>query len=150
MVILITLLLMPGIAGAGYIDNDDGTVVDKVTNLMWQKCPYGNINNPGCTGLATVLRWSEAIDYCGTLSLGGFDDWRLPNIKELQSISVMTTYNAAIDQGIFPNTFNGGFWSSTTYAQLPQDAWIVTFDYGYTAHHLKTVLTNYVRCVRGE
>lgn len=43
---------------------------------MWQQIPSSN-----------KYSWQEAVDYCNTLKLGGFDDWRAPSVKELFSIS---------------------------------------------------------------
>ncbi len=100
-----------------FVDNGDGTISDLSTGLMWQKSDDGNTSD-----------WEEALDYSENLSLAGYDDWRLPNIKELQSIvdyskSMQTTGTAAIDD-LFslseirdPNgEVNYGFyWSSTTH-----------------------------------
>ncbi|MGR5236382.1 copper chaperone PCu(A)C [Vibrio alfacsensis] len=55
-----------------YVDNGDGTVTEKVTNRMWQqKIDYNRRN------------WFDSIEYCENLNYAGYDDWRLPNIKEL-------------------------------------------------------------------
>jgi len=100
-----------------FVDNGDGTISDLSTGLMWQMDDDGNTRD-----------WEAALDYSETLSLAGYDDWRLPNIKELQSIadyskSMQTTGTAAIDD-LFnlseirdPNgQLNYGFyWSSTTH-----------------------------------
>lgn len=59
-----------------YKDNGDGTITDLVTGLIWQKVPP-----------KMDLTWEEAKKYCDTLTLGGYDDWRLPSAKELFSIS---------------------------------------------------------------
>lgn len=139
---------------AGFNDNADGTVTDSATNLMWQKCSYGQANDALCSGAAVVLPWdsgaTSAISYCEQLALGGYEDWRLPNIKELISIEDMTAFNPTIDTAFFPNTNSTGFyWTSTTYALVPSDAWVVAFGNGQTYYDLKTH-TDYVRCVRGE
>ena len=59
-----------------YTDNGDGTVTDEVTGLTWQQTPAN-----------TGLSWQEAVDCCESLELGGYDDWRIPTLKELFSIS---------------------------------------------------------------
>jgi len=56
-------------------DNGDGTITDKATDLMWAKDDGG-----------IRLDWAEAKDYANKSTLGGYDDWRLPDVKELQSI----------------------------------------------------------------
>jgi Protein of unknown function (DUF1566)/Putative metal-binding motif len=68
----------------GYTDNGDGTVTDNVTNLMWQKSPDTDGN--GDIDAADKLSFDEAVAGAGTFDLGGYDDWRLPTIKELYSL----------------------------------------------------------------
>ena len=58
-----------------FVDNGDGTITDLATGLMWQKADSG-----------MTLNWEEALEYSEELELGGHDDWRLPNVKELQGI----------------------------------------------------------------
>ena len=54
-----------------YVDNGDGTITDLNTGLMWQQTP------------GDKLTWNEAVTGADTFSLAGYDDWRLPTIKEL-------------------------------------------------------------------
>ncbi|HBM17488.1 MAG TPA: hypothetical protein DD381_14260 [Lentisphaeria bacterium] len=58
-----------------FTDNHNGTVTDNRTGLMWVKD----------IGL-TYLPWKEALLYCNKLNYAGKKDWRLPNLKELESI----------------------------------------------------------------
>lgn len=100
-----------------FIDNGDGTITDLATGLMWQAKDDG-----------TTRDWEEALSYAENLNLSGYDDWRLPNVKELQSIvdytrSVQTTGTAAIDPLFTLTEFKdtngddnyGFYWSSTTH-----------------------------------
>ena len=64
---------------AHFTDNGDGTVTDNLTSLTWQKVLVQD-----------TITWEQALNYADTLSLAGHTDWRLPNIKELQSISDLT------------------------------------------------------------
>ncbi|MFC1507351.1 DUF1566 domain-containing protein [Thermoproteota archaeon] len=57
-----------------YQDNGDGTVTDLNTGLMWQQDPGGK------------MTWEEAVSGADTFTLAGYDDWRLPTIKELYSL----------------------------------------------------------------
>jgi hypothetical protein len=57
-----------------YRDNGDGTITDLVTGLMWQKDPGPKNTFP------------EAVAGASTCRVGGYDDWRLPSIKELYSL----------------------------------------------------------------
>lgn len=84
-----------------YVDHDDGTVTDKETGLMWTRCALGLDYeaqsggggmdcNSGNGGSATDQSdWEDAISAVNTQNtdeLYGYDDWRLPNIKELASL----------------------------------------------------------------
>jgi hypothetical protein len=100
-----------------FVDNGDGTISDLATGLMWQMSDDGETRD-----------WEEALDYAENLELAGYDDWRLTNIKELQSIvdyskSLDTTNSPAIDS-LFVlseikdpegNMNYGYYWSSTTH-----------------------------------
>ena len=62
-----------------FIDNENGTITDIKTNLMWAKTnSYSDLGN--CLG------WDESRKYVSRLSTGGYSDWRMPTVKELRSI----------------------------------------------------------------
>ena len=108
-----------------FTDNRDGTVTDTCTGLMWQK-DAGNDGNG--------LDWCSALAYCEGLELGGHDDWRLPNIRELQSLIDYGRKWGAVDPvfSVDPiGQWPGGYWASTSFEDLPQNAWHVSF-YGGT------------------
>jgi hypothetical protein len=121
---------------APFTYNGNGTVTDSKTGLMWQQ------GEPG------YMAWDSALSYCEGLSLGGHSGWRLPNIKELESLTDDTRWNPAIDTAFFPNAYASGYWSSTTCANYPGSAWGVGFFYGFVGYDLKSDYY-YVRCVRG-
>ncbi|MFR9523766.1 MAG: DUF1566 domain-containing protein [Rikenellaceae bacterium] len=58
-----------------FVDNGDGTISDTATGLMWAKEDNGK-----------GVEWVEALPYAEAATLAGYTDWRLPNVKELQSI----------------------------------------------------------------
>jgi len=104
-------------------DNQDGTILDKATRLMWMAEDSGN-----------GMNWKEALSYAENAEFAGYTDWRLPNVKELQSIidynrSPGTTNSAAIDPLFFCSeiTNEAGqidypfYWSSTTHAKSSSD-----------------------------
>jgi hypothetical protein len=76
-----------------------------------------------------------------------WSDWRLPEIKELETIVDYSIYNPSINTTYFTNTANVRYWSSTTYATSTSGAWIVNFSDGNSNHDTKTN-SRYVRCVR--
>ena len=57
-----------------YKDNGDGTISDMVTGLMWTKDPGAKVT------------WAQAVENASDHRAGGYDDWRLPTIKELYSL----------------------------------------------------------------
>jgi hypothetical protein len=103
-----------------FVDNGDSTIIDRATGLMWQQFDS-----------ATGMNWSDALAYCENLNAAGYDDWRLPNVKELPSIvdysrSPDTTNSAAIDPLFSTTTITNeagqidypAYWSSTTHANF--------------------------------
>ncbi len=69
---------------ASYQDNTDGTLTDLVTGLMWSASP--DLNGDGMINIDDKLTTSEALAYSEDFDLAGYDDWRLPTIKELYSL----------------------------------------------------------------
>jgi len=140
-----------------FTDNGDGTVTDNLTGLIWLK-------NANCFGTRT---WTQALSDCNGLespSCGLSDnstagDWRLPNVKELQSLIDFEYYGPAL-----PNTAGTGkwtegdsftgvqsseyYWSSTTLADYPAIAWYVFMSHGAVVYISKTN-SRYVWPVRG-
>jgi hypothetical protein len=118
-----------------FTDNGDGTVTDNLTGLMWAK--NANLGNG-------YKNWSEAISYANSLSLGSecgtpHTDWRLPNIKELQSLIDFGNYGPALPTGHpFTNVQTDVYWSSTTYVAYGTGVWRVALSTGKVESGLKT------------
>jgi hypothetical protein len=91
-------------------------------------------------------KWEDAIDYCENLTLGGFDDWRLPNINELRSIVDYERSDPAIDRA-FRNTKSDWYWTSTKYNRGSLYSWELNFSYGYDSYSSQSY-SRYVRCLR--
>ena len=136
-----------------FVDNNDGTVTDRATGLMWQKCTMGGQWNDvtgGCDGKPEAYIWENALLECEDLDFAGYDDWRLPDCQELHSIVNYYTRYPAINWRYFLNTVSGCYWSSTTTVNYPISfAWRVDFGLGDVVNGGKTS-HSYVRCVRGE
>jgi len=129
-----------------FTDNSDGTVTDNLTGLIWLKqADYNSIASGGQTGTAN---WNTAVDFCKELKDGdcGLTDsssageWRLPNVKELQSL-----IHYEYDTPAVPNTAGTGqltpddpftevqsdyYWSSTTYSASTSSSWSVRMSDG--------------------
>ncbi len=134
-----------------FSDNGDGTITDDATGLVWQKCSIGQTNDEGCTGFPPRRTWDQALSDCNGSTLLGYT-WRLPNIKELNSISDTSLY-PSINDTYFPNTPPSMYWSSTTYADTAY-ALSVGFGFGGAMIYLDkdAELPNqyFVRCVMGQ
>lgn len=133
-----------------FINNDDETVSDIKTGLMWQQCVAGTSGMACSPGTGRTKTWDTALQYPETLnSSGGFSgytDWRLPNIKELESLIEVACYGPAANNIAFSAFGNRvWFWSSSpaTWAS----SWGILFDTGRTIRSSRSAL-GYVRLVR--
>lgn len=107
LLLLATLLLAPAawaLAPVGKFNVGGATVVDVQTGLEWQK----DVS-------ATKMTWAVASATCADLSLGGKDDWRLPEVQELLSLVdfTVTGLNPYIDATAFGGTPWGMYWTAT-------------------------------------
>ena len=144
-----------------FTDNVDGTVSDNLTGLMWLKnanCINTNYPEfdtheiPG-DGLVT---WQNALDFVEGINDGmypdcegnpPYNDWRLPNIKELQSLLDYGQYPALPTGHPFSNLQIAYYWSSTTCSNLIDNAFCLHFRHGDTNDILKST-PHYVWSVR--
>ena len=167
-------------AGAplAYTDNGDGTITDDNTGLIWEKKDHGggvhDVDKRFSWGANTepfAMDGTIVSEFLATLNtppcFAGSCDWRIPNIKELQTLVDYENLPASgpvIDAAFNANCVagctadgNGApvcscsasfvYWSSTTGRGVPMDAWIVDFDSGIVAFLLKN-LDGAVRAVR--
>jgi hypothetical protein len=121
---------------------EGNVVTDNISGLQWQDDGHAKWAE------RNAKNWKNAIAYCRDLSLDDKDDWRLPNINELDSIVDYTRADQSIDP-IFTNSSNHHYWSSTTYINQTNFAWYIDFVDGYKGDNYKTIQI-LVRCVRGE
>ena len=118
-----------------FTDNRDGTVRDNLTGLVWLK-------DAGCVGF---LRWNDALTAARSLAAGACaltdgsaaGDWRLPNLRELQSLLDFGRTSPALPAGHpFSNVQLTDYqqlayyWTSTTPPFVPVAAWNVGFGSG--------------------
>ncbi|MEI6124947.1 MAG: DUF1566 domain-containing protein [Pseudomonadota bacterium] len=141
-------------SGDRFIDNNDGTVTDTRTGLIWLK----NANPCG------TKNWADAGTYCGSLASGtaGLTEgstagqWRLPSLEELQEIGTDPPTTWATDSPPVTWTMPGApfigvqsnnYWSSTSYAPDPTLAWSVYMGKGSLRNASKSTI-NYAWPVR--
>ena len=133
-----------------FTDNGDGTVTDNMTGLVWTK----NANVLGET-----QTWYAAVDACNNLADDGTDpvdgslpgDWRLPNVRELQSLIDYGENNPVLPVGHpFLDVQALSYWTSTTYAASDYFSWGISLSNGYTAPaYYKNGTNGFIWCVRG-
>jgi arylsulfatase A-like enzyme len=157
-----------------YTDNQNGTVTDNSTGLMWQQVPP-----------EAFYTWEEAQAYAENLVLGGHDDWRLPTMKESISLAdfrgssrpqidrpyiddtvftihdplVVTTYipSSAENPNRPKRNIDGQYWSSNAYIGRTMNNNTSTFGFNFLDGRIKSYPnglsgragTCFVRCVRG-
>ena len=116
-----------------YLVNGDGTATDLVTGLMWKQCPEGLSGDDCSAGTPATLVWGGSMKAARDSTFAGYSDWRLPNMKEFQSIVAFDKYNPAINTEVFPNpgaVLN--FWTSTprTLTSPVNQSWRINFAIG--------------------
>lgn len=147
-------------------------VLDHVTELMWE-IKESDQSHPRFAG-HTYTWWSDQVAInggfleqyqgasCGTPDcttqgyvdwlngggLCGFNDWRLPTVRELSSIAVLSQVIPAVDPNFFPNTVQPRFFTQDTLARDPTRAWYVYFSDGSVSFTNKSDASQ-VRLVRG-
>lgn len=98
-------------------DNGDGTVTDADSRLMWMQCASGQQRQGRrCLGDAAAYGWAEAQRLATQVSRDGaafFNDWRLPALRELATITDRDCANPRTNLAVFPDTPAAPFWSST-------------------------------------
>lgn len=142
-----------------YVDNGDGTITDRRTELMWEKLSSdGTIHDRG-----TLYTWATAystkIAMLNAMPFAGHSDWRLPNRSELESLVSLGAANPAVDVA-FNTTCLASctvltcsctqpffYWSATSYQNSPSNAWYVSFYDGAVYVSLKSSFLD-VRAVR--
>ena len=146
-------------------DDANEIVTDQVTGLMWQDdADAASITKPWltqtnydkCTGQngqtqdaskCSDTSGDTAATYCANLTLGGYDDWRLPTDKELESIIDYGRANPAVNTTYFQNVGSENYWSSTVFPGYIYDTLFVNFYYGRLVNNSKDK-SYYIRCVR--
>ncbi len=153
-------------AAFSYFDNGDGTITDFNTGLMWEKKgDNGGLHDedlffPWSNAAAdTIWDWLDQVNAEGGTGLAGYDDWRIPNVKELMSLIDYNRTAPAVDPAFETDCIEGctvtecscvapaSYWSSTSLRSFPSHSWHVSFEFGYVEEIDRTT-EYFVRAVR--
>ncbi|NDY70643.1 hypothetical protein DO021_02150 [Desulfobacter hydrogenophilus] len=118
-------------------------VFDRETELQWMR-------NADVTGRAVT--WSQALEKIHQLNreqADGFRDWRLPNIRELESLVALSRHSPAICGTDCFDRVQDFYWSSTTSVYEPAYAWALYTRDGYIGVGHKADAIFFVWPVRG-
>ncbi len=115
---------------------DPDTVTDARTGLRWQRSPPATLH----------AKAEGAMAYCQGLTLGGVTNFRLPTVKELNTLIDETKVGPAIDKENFPGTASEWYWTASDYVGLPGYHWAVSFGDG--ASYINVSGKGIARCVK--
>lgn len=104
-------------------------ITDRLTGLTWQR-----VND------SVSRTWEQALAYSNGLVLCGHDDWRLPNVLELESLfnAEVVDSSAWLNAQGFIGLGSTYYWTSTSLALDPAQAWVVQLGTGYVWWQAKT------------
>lgn len=137
------------------VKTNDAGLRDMNWNYSWYSSDTAT--NAGNAGAADGADSCSDVNRCdtekyvadvNTANLCGHSDWRLPSIRELQTLAHLGTSSPAIESSYFPNTVAGLYWSASSHVLDPTKALYVAFNNGGVYAGLKTA-NYYVRLVRG-
>jgi hypothetical protein len=149
--ILVPLKVIDRVDGTVYMDNQDGTVTDTHTRLMWEQADDGYRRSV-----------YEAYEYCEELDLAGRTDWRIPSISELEEIANINVHKKEPFICQVFDTKTSAYWSQTqssfTLSMHPDRNFYHSVEFVYSSNrnglHGKSISVadeyslRYVRCVR--
>jgi hypothetical protein len=125
-----------------YVAKND-MVYDRLTGLGWAKMD---------TPSSGPLNWADALDFIHNMNAAsgnGHTDWRLPNVRELESLIDLKRHTPALSDGHPFGQIPQGCWSSTTSVYEPRYAWVVYMQDGAVGVGYKKNVDFHVWAVRG-
>lgn len=136
---------------ARFTDHRDGTLTDRDTQLMWMRCAAGQRWQDGaCAGTAQRLDWSQAQAHAQETNRSGrhfFNDWRVPSLRELATVSERQCLRPRINLAMFPGTPSASFWTTTARPGQGRGYFVLDFGMDGVAHALQAE-PHHLRLVR--
>ena len=131
-----------------FVVNTDGTATHTERGLMWMRCSLGQTySNNDCIGEGDELNWQQALDEAHGYTFAGKSGWRVPNLKELATLTERACVRPAINETVFPSTLSDDYWTSTPAVTDANRAWVVAFFNSSNALKEKRLFV-YTRLVR--
>ena len=117
-----------------FVFNDNGTVTDTETKIIWMRCALGQKwDGKTCTGKAHEYSWQEARDAIAELNSDTFGEpssWRLPLVPELASIVERKCFEPRANLTVFPVTPSKLFWTGMEKKGRSDQAYAIDFGQG--------------------
>jgi len=147
------------------IDNNTGLMWERHLNWRWEKTtpPVGDWRPQDVfayqDGEPRRRPYHEGVQYCKTLELGGYDDWRMPNMKEGHTIAHYASARPTIHIKYFKDTDpglpgygdrgKGGIWAGPIGPDHNNSGWHLGFIDGHMMGYPRTGYKT-TRCVRAD
>lgn len=117
-----------------FVFNDNGTVTDMETQIIWMRCAMGQTwDGKTCTGKAQTFSWQEAREAVAELNGDTFGEptkWRLPFVPELASITERKCFEPRVNLTVFPATPSKAFWTGMERKGDTEKAYAIDFGGG--------------------
>ncbi len=124
-------------ASSRYTAQGNGTVADNITGLIWKRCLEGYLFDSAAASCSvdssdvSSFTWAEALQRAQTVANDNGVVWRVPNMKELGSITKLDVVHFAIDTDAFPDTpTSGETWTASPHTGTGTFVWTITFNNG--------------------
>lgn len=125
------------------VKTDDGGIHDKGHKYRW-----GGKTAKGDDFGEYYPDWNVLVNGSNTSNFCGYNDWRVPTLKELHSVIDYSRKMPTLDTIFFPNSTTWLYWTSSPVAESNEQAWAI-----FLLQPVKTPRTRtdelYVRLVRG-
>jgi hypothetical protein len=96
------------------VNNGDGSILDKRTKLIWQRCAFGQVNDATCSGTLATKNWSNSMIDCKNLTFSG-KPGRLPNVNEIITLlDFSLTTTVKVNATFFPSFGPAQYETSST------------------------------------
>ncbi len=120
-------------ASSRYTAQGNGTVADNITGLTWKRCLEGYLFDSAAASCSvdssdvSSFTWAEALQRAQTVANDNGVVWRVPNMKELGSITKHDVVRFAIDTDAFPDTpTSGRTWTASPHTGTGSFVWTIT------------------------